>query len=222
MSCLPQVRLKSYIRWFLSKRVKPSGSTKKSMQETPPSPGGVLEDMAGSKLHPSLLPNHRSSREDKSEWARSVRVWSSILSHRLMQKRSDLSGEFGTLQYQWTYRSQSFIQFLSKDRSRKSRTLSVGKNSSGATFKSEGRFHLFKKEGDNETSKIRKRKLTLPSFSLNSFFFRTSQARLFIPQWGLFGMPWIRPAFYFVLIPANALQKIHEALRRAWSSLSLL
>ena len=44
---------------------------------------------------------------------------------------------------------------------RKSRT------SSGATFQSEGRFHLFKKEGDNETSKIRKRKLTLPSHNSN-------------------------------------------------------
>ncbi|KAJ0090921.1 hypothetical protein Patl1_14458 [Pistacia atlantica] len=105
-------------------------STKKSMQETPPSP---------------------KSRETDAE----------------KKSLKETSGEFATLQYQWTYRSQSFIQFLSKDRSRKSRTLSVGKNSSGATFKSEGRFHLFKKEGDNETSKIRKRKLTLPSHNSN-------------------------------------------------------
>lgn len=92
--------------------------------------GGVLEDMAGSKLHPSLLPNHGSSREDQSEWAHSIRVWSSILYHRLMRKirhlRKDPVNSRHSSTNQWTYRSQSFIPFLSKDHSRKSRTLSVG------------------------------------------------------------------------------------------------
>lgn len=130
-------------------RVKQSGSTKKSMQETPPSNHPRNPERSSwrhgglqATLHPSLLPNHRSSREDQSEWAQSIRVWSSMIYHRLMQKRSHLrkdpvnSRDSST--NQWTYRSKSFIQFLSKDHSRKSRTLSVGNNSSGATFQSEG------------------------------------------------------------------------------------
>lgn len=139
-----------------SKPVKPSGSTKLRnpcqrllLVTIPEIQGGVLEDMAGSKLHPSLLPNHRSSREDQSEWAHSIRVWSSILSHRLMQKRSHLRKHPVNSRHSSTNgrtEANPSSSSWAKTTQGSPGLFFVGNNSSGATFKSEGFISLRRKE----------------------------------------------------------------------------